>query len=216
MLLREIKRPELQPKQNKPFQPGDMPDKFQLIGSGVGSGLQNSQVYLDKQDPNRVLKVVSIRDLSDPYLAYIRMVESHQNNPFFPRINWYKVYQQPDNSYLLYVFMEKLVPLSKFDPEVIKGVLSSIGIEYTGNLRIDFSLRQIMKNPKYRKNLKQSTQYPKFQEALRLLEPMFRKFGNDMHIENLMARLTSIGPQIVITDPLYPDFGFGHIEVDEY
>ena len=207
MLLTEIKRSPLQPKQTIPFQPDDIPDRFQRIGAGIGSGLVPSQIYLDNEHPNRVLKVVYIRNLADPYLRYIRMVEAHQNNPFFPRIYGYNVYERPNESYLLYVFMEKLMPLHEFDPEVIVGVLDSIGIKHGPKLKRNVTLRELMRGSGYRQELQTTTQYPKFKEALRLLEPMFRKFGNDMHIENLMARLTSIGPQIVITDPLFPDFG---------
>lgn len=204
MLLTEIKRAPIKSKTTEQvFDPADFPDRFEPIGSGVGSGLQDSRIYLDKQHPSRVVKVVDIMDTSDSYLVYIRMVEAHQNNPFFPRIYGYKVYDR-DTHYKLVVFMEKLVPLNKLDEDVAAQILSSIGIEYVGSFTYDHSLAKIMKDPKYREQLKQSTRYPKFKEALRLLEPLFKKYIGDLHIENLMVRLTSVGPQIVITDPLFP------------
>ena len=219
MLLTEIKR--LPPKPKREYfpriHPGDMPERFQKVGSGIGAGILPSEVYVDKIHPNRILKVVRIRNLQDPYYRYVLMVQQHQNNPFFPRIYGVKVYEHNDtieygqngvgDQYILHVFMEKLHPVSELDEEVARQILWSVGIPYKGEMKDDYSLRTKMGKDEYRKLMKQHTQHPKLKEALRLLEPMFKKFGNDVHIDNLMFRLTGVGPQVVLVDPLYPDLG---------
>lgn len=224
MLLVEIKRPTIQPKRQDPafphrhiFNPNDMPQRFQKVGSGIGAGIMDSEVYVDKQHPNRILKSVHIRNLDDPYYRYIRMIEQHQNNPFFPRIYGFKVVDHDDTEqhgeyaagphHILYVFMEKLHPITVLEPDHIKQLLINLGINYIGKLTGDYSLRNLMKSDQYRTHVKKTSVQPKFVEAMRLLEPMIKKFGQDLHIDNLMVRLTGVGPQIVITDPLYPSFG---------
>lgn len=223
MLLHEIKRDPIKRKgESVPrFQPGDMPDRFEKVGSGIGAAIMDSEVYLDKKHPNRVLKVVSIRNMMDPYYRFLRMIELHQNNPFFPKIYGIKVHEVPsytgtsDSGYeykvqdhiLLYVFMERLHNLHSIPEDQARQLLANVGIRYSGRFKDDMSLRMQFGVGNTRRAYTKITPDPKFKAALRLLEPMFRKFGNDMHIENIMVRNTGNGPQLVLVDPLYPDFG---------
>ncbi len=221
MLLHEIKREPIKRKgEHVPrFNPGDMPQRFQKVGGGIGAGILDSEIYLDKQHPNRILKMVMIRNMRDPYYRYIRMIEQHQNNPFFPRVYGIKVYDAPGyeaeytavpDHQVLYVWMEKLQPLSNFDPELVYQLLDNIGVRYRGAVSTetgDYSLRKQFERPAQRQRYAKLTPDPKFKEALRLLEPLFKNFRSDLHIENIMARAINHNLQLVITDPLYPDLG---------
>lgn len=227
MLLIEIKRPEVQslPQGTRRLRPEQNKQRYKLVGSGIGAGVGmehsakfDSRVYLDKKHPNQVLKVVPIHDKEDPYLQYVRMIQQHQTNPFFPKIYGIRLYDIPGGTHgsdelgndyyapdhiLLHVWMERLHPVTELDPEHVYQLLSDVGVDYRGRLKDDLSLRSLFSQT-FRQYPKKYTQHPKFKEALRLLEPMIRKFGQDMHIENIMVRLTSVGPQLVIVDPLWP------------
>ncbi len=220
MLLQEIKRAPIQRKSASTprFHPSDMRKRFKKVGSGIGSGIVDSEVYVDTKHPNRVLKVVPIRNMNDPYYRFLRMIEQHQNNPFFPKIYGIKVYDTTNQleygtelydipHYYLYVFMERLQPITVLDPQHAYQLLDSLGIEYSGKLTDDLSLRSLLSNKMVRQYLRQTTVNPQFKQALRLLEPMIKHYGGDLHIDNFMIRLTGVGPQLVIVDPLYPDFG---------
>ncbi len=217
MLLTEIIRPPIKRKlEGFPrFDPKDMPNRFKEIGGGVGAGIANSTIYLDLKHPNRVLKIVEIVNMNDSYYRYLRMIELYQNNPFFPKIYGLKVYDTPasrdvhgyktPDHQILYVFMERLRPIHDLPDKRARELLAKIGIEYKGDLRFDFGLRNAFADSE-RKHLSHSTDVPKFKQAMRLLEPMFNKFVQDMHIENLMVRETPTAYQLVITDPLWPSF----------
>ncbi len=230
MLLSEIKRAPL------PSQTGSIqldPNRFKVIGHGVGAGI-GSKVYQDLKYPNRVIKVVPIRSTSDTYYKFVRMIELHQNNPFFPKIFGVKIYENSEYGAqynTLVVVMEKLIPIDKIPEQIARKMLSTLGIDYDQEY-LDFTTSEITKEKpshdrykefnkltdndpalnskifKYQKermNLRKNTQFPAFKQALRLLEPMFKRFGSDMHIGNLMIRKTNNGLQLVLVDPVYPE-----------
>lgn len=224
MLLNEIKRTRIQTlaPNTKRLRPEDHPERFTEIGEGIGAGIMHSKIYLDKKQPNQILKVVPIHDQRDSYYTYVRMIEKHQNNPFFPKIAGIRLYEvEPyehtsDSGYksnikehlLLYVWMEKLVPLSKLDSEHARQLLSNVGIFYEGDFKDDLTMRSLFDMKFQRQDIAQNSQIPQFNKALRLLEPLFKKFHSDLHAGNMMVRLTGVGPQLVITDPVYPSFGY--------
>jgi hypothetical protein len=198
------------------FDPKAMPTRFKLIGSGYGGGVIDSEVYKDLKHPSRVLKVVKVFDAGDPYIKFIKLTINHQDNPFFPRIYGYKIHEEEGDQslrndnlmydhYTVYVFMEKLIPIHKFDDSMVRQQLKTIGINYTGPLTDSFELSKLMKNAADRSHIASNSLIPKFQEAMSLLEPLFKEAGSDMHIDNIMMRLTKYGPQFVIIDPLFPE-----------
>lgn len=220
MLLIEIKDPSR--KDNVVFQkkytfdPDNMPNRFKLIGSGYGGGVIDSKVYKDLQHPNRILKVVKVFSMKDSYIKFIKLILNHQDNPFFPRIYGYKIHEEEGdtslknnnlmyNHFTVYVFMEKLIPMHKFDDSMIRRALKNVGINYDGPLTDSFDMKQLFDKPVDRSVISAHSLIPKFQEAMILLEPLFKEYGNDMHIDNLMMRLTKYGPQIVIIDPCIPE-----------
>lgn len=239
MLLSEIKRAPL-PSQTGSIQLDS--NRFKVIGQGVGAGIgsggaqgNNSKVYQDLKYPTRVVKVVPIRDTSDTYYKFIRMIELHQNNPFFPKIFGVKIYETSEHGSqynTLVVIMEKLIPIDKIPEHIARKMLSTLGIDYDKEY-LDFTTSEvtkekpshdrykefnkltdndpalnsrIFKHQNERENLRKNTQFPAFKQALRLLEPMFKRFGSDMHIGNLMIRKTNNGLQLVLVDPVYPKF----------
>lgn len=213
MLLNEIKRSRIEskddtntgPMQKYTFHPAAI-NRFKKVGSGFGSGLAGSDVFLDTKHPNRVVKVVRIRHKGDQYLQYLRLIEHHQNNPFFPKLYGYKLVEQPDSSFYLYVFMEKLLPLTLLDKDVATQLLQNVGLPFNKDWPITYSflLRYELEHKSSRQEMMYTTQYPQFKKAMKLLEPLIKLYGNDMHVDNFMVRLTSVGPQLVIIDPLMP------------
>jgi hypothetical protein len=126
-------------------------------------------------------------------------VQAHQDNPFFPRIYKAKIYKDEENLYALRVEMEKLISL--YDPKMIDTaphIFRQLGLSFGSHDRNDWN------NPAYVKDVIESTNNPKFAEALRILSPYFQKFSSDLHKKNMMVRLTGSGPQLVITDPFMP------------
>lgn len=204
------------------------------IGDGGLDG-KNSKVYQDLKYPDRVMKVVPIQNQSDTYYKFIRMIELYQNNPFFPKILGVKIYETSKfgaQYNTLVVIMEKLIPIDKIPEHVARKMLSTLGIDYDQEY-LDFTTSEItkekpshdrykefnkltdndsalnsriFKHQKERMNLRNNTQFPAFKQALRLLEPLFKRFGSDMHIGNLMIRKTNKGLQLVLVDPVYPKF----------
>ena len=223
MLLHEIKREPIKRKpydENNPkyfFNPNNMPDRFKQIGSGIGAGILDSEIFLDLKHPNRILKSVRIRNMNDPYYRYLRMIELHQNNPYFPKIYGVKVMDYNDkqeygdngqgDQHIMYVWMEKLQRMNSIDQREARLLLRNQGIAYQGKMDNDNSLHHQFRKPEFRKEVRTNAQDKQFIQAMRLLEPMIKKFGSDLHIDNFMIRPIGSKHQLVIVDPLYPDFG---------
>jgi hypothetical protein len=194
------------------FNPDKMPTRFKRIGGGYGGGY-GSSIYLDLKHPNRVLKSVVVDSLNDPYVRFIKTADKFQDNPFFPRIYGYKIIENqfPGNvdAYQIFVFMERLVPIHKLNNRVARYLLKRVGINFDANWNLeddDSELAVLTSDPNERKRIRSTTDYPKFKQALRVLEPLFRAYGSDMKIDNIMVRQTKTEmPQIVLVDPIYPD-----------
>jgi hypothetical protein len=100
------------------------------------------------------------------------------------------------------VTMEKLYPLKRnsklYDIVIDNFQLQGIDISNTNSLGSYFSLRS------NRVLLARNTKNPKLREALRLVEHIIKMpfVFPDMHNGNWMIRLTGVGPQLVIVDPV--------------
>ncbi len=123
----------------------------------------------------------------------------------------------PDKKELVLVLvMERLFPIHTPD-----NVDSAIGLLQTLKVLPDdlstlplnmldvedplFSVKVPFKTAKGRQFLMKNSDNPKFVQALRLLEPLFRKGHADLHRQNIMIRRTGIGPQLVLADPIVDD-----------
>lgn len=175
----------------------------------LGAGVQG--IAFDTNRPNEVRKIYGLDDFNDPYYKYIKTIEQHQDNPFFPRIYRHKVYknkplkQSRISDYFMtgVVMMEKLQPLnagrgSLISKEVIVALFDNLGIKI--NEIID--LYSIFEDRKQIQKVINMTTNDTFAEALRILISSGRNLY-DMHAGNWMIRLTSVGPQLVILDPVY-------------
>jgi hypothetical protein len=168
-------------------------------GGELGSGFQ---AWVGKTKSNTAIKKAKIPSRNpenSAYVQFVKLVSEHQDNPFFPRIYSAKLLQEPLGDQFLIVHMEKLYPIEH--PKIRFNVKEMSKLLKLPNIFTDFSVDR----PEIRKEIAEKTKNPKLKEALELLEPMFVKYGSDMHRENWMVRLTSIGPQIVIADPFYSE-----------
>lgn len=111
--------------------------------------------------------------------------------------------------YTLFVVMEKLQPFSHM------GIFRQLGVNPTpddmtprdkqslrltsGLNRTDIMIRMAMSNPIFRKKVIMTTPDPKFAQALRLLEPLFKHYSPDLHTGNIMIRGSN---QLVFIDPI--------------
>lgn len=155
----------------------------------------------------------------DPYFRFVQIILSHQDNPFFPRISSAKVYEDPAGNRFMLIEMEKLFSINNprlehmwphfleqmgFDQQTIEHII----LQYTkykpwAEEELDEIMRKAFAMPQYRELMRQQTRNPKFREAMEVLEHLFAdpQIDVDTHTENLRARLTGTGPQIVLMDP---------------
>lgn len=172
----------------------------------LGKGLQG--VAFNTNKPNTIRKVYGLDSFDDPYYQFIKMIEQHQDNPFFPRIYRHQVYKNKQIQHTPYikstmtgvVMMEKLQPLygGKIDNDTIVAMFENLGlkIDTPDDLYPMFADRTMIQK------VINTTTNDKFADALRILLSSGRK-SYDLHSGNWMIRLTSVGPQIVILDPVY-------------
>ena len=220
MLLSEIKLPVRQ----SPIRISNAitSNKTDIIGSGW-----QTVVYAHKKHANSVIKIASIDDAGDPIYQSLRVFFNHQNNPFFPKIYNYKVYPSrdvtddemdhletfadikeigppKDSPYKLVIVTERLQPIESISQNEILAMMESLGIlqDVKNSPRTYIEHRSQMMSmfrfPETRGYMRQNTTNKDFANALRLLEPLFRKFAPDMHFNNVMLR----GRQLVIIDPV--------------
>jgi len=185
---------------------------LELIGHGAFAN-----VYKGKS-PGTVIKVMETNNASDPYIKFINIAHHNQHNLFFPRIYSAKIVEQqiPTTSYnseSVFVFivqMEKLVPLTHSRlKEVTPYLMSQIGIRDHSDgagLSLDFALDRLFSSRALRREMEKSATNNDFKQALRALDGLFNSSHVDVKTANIMVRLTSKGPQLVLTDPVAPSY----------
>ena len=172
----------------------------------LGTGIQGTAFATPR--PNEVRKIYGLDSLNDSYYKFIKMIEQHQDNPFFPRIYRHRVYKNKpitvsrisDYSMTGVVMMEKLHPMfgGEVPDEVIRAMFNNLGINIENFVNISQMFRY---STDVAKRMAETTN-DQFAEALRILLGTGRRFF-DLHANNWMVRLTSVGPQLVILDPVY-------------
>ena len=172
----------------------------------LGAGVQ--VIAFGTNKPNTVRKVYGLDDFNDPYYQFIKMIEQHQDNIFFPRIYRHHVYknkpikQSRVSDYFMtgVVMMEKLHPLYKgpVDNDMIVAMFDNLGLK----INTPDDLYPMFEDRKLIQQVINTTTNDMFADALRMLISSGRK-SYDLHAGNWMVRLTSVGPQIVILDPVY-------------
>lgn len=187
---------------------GDWSDeKFASKRAELGSG-QTTRAFQGKR-PGTVERLMYVKGLDDPYLEYLRLIEQHSDNPYFPKVHHAKTYETGKEEggkpiYRVLMVMEKLIPLK--DERVIQ--LMDFKLRQLGILDEEHLSRawlKILFRDKYNQLIKKSPD-PQFREALQLLKPFIDKFGNDLHHKNLMVRPAGGKLQLVLADPLVPQY----------
>jgi hypothetical protein len=164
----------------------------------LGKGSQGIAIERTKKT-NMVTKVFGINSEYDGFLSFVRLAQ-RRRNIHFPRFENLRIYDKPfissDVTFkkTAAVDMEKLVPL---DNEKVKDAVEAKLKSYGVLLKDDklgrgFSLDRINAD---------AIKDAHFKHAVQLV----RELSNftDMGLRNIMVRVTSIGPQIVLMDPIY-------------
>lgn len=181
----------------------------------IGQGAEAS--VFSTKSPNSIIKVIPLKNLDSSYLEFIDAIMDHQDNPYFPKIHKAVVHNTLKGPVLI-LSMEKLHKLN--DPKLqdsIKHLFSSIfGISpeqweeslysfHKGHLSFsDLGHLAMIGGYDSVKDMLTQTKDPKLIEAYQILAPLIAKYGDDLHNDNIMVRLTGTGPQLVLVDPLRP------------
>jgi len=193
---------------------------FRHAGEELGTGDYGAASAHPRQQ-NVVVKSAYVKDpKTDGYLKFIRLVQEHQDNPFFPKIYKAKMIKHSKyEGYDLILTMERLHEAN--DPKISDAVVqnferlglpSNIAASTTkkGYESVTAS-RKWLEDSSNRQELAKNTPNPKFREALNILEPLLAGSNNDLHARNWMVRLTSSGPQLVVIDPVLPGYPYSHV-----
>lgn len=174
----------------------------------VSRGTQ-SDVYDPTNQPldsgKWVTKMTNISGVEDANYQFFRMCANHQDNPYFPKIKGLRVYplkfgqsQKVINKYKMVVTIERLKPFVRPDLKRFEELMG-----YSFEL-FDFEIessawQQGFENAKFRADLQKTVVDPKLKQALRLMEPLFKHYQQDMHFGNIMTRQNG---DIVFIDPV--------------
>jgi len=191
----------------------------------IGSG---SEAVVYRAKNNSVLKVLNIKNTEDGTYQYIDMVMDNQDNLFFPKIYSAKSYESPAYSggMTLYINMEKLVPFKSAKathlfPILIKqmGLSDELNAElnldyntdditdqdYKKVEHIGFRIQRMFNEKEGREKLIKHSTNPQLKDAFKKTSDIISsssRLSGDLHDENFMLRLTGVGPQLVIVDPI--------------
>lgn len=197
-------------------------DKVKVLGAGAfGSAIQN-------QSSPTVMKVSrGTNNLdNDGYYQYVSRLGKHDamaSNPYFPKIYKIKVFansgEQPaDNQhkrmkYFYFVEMERLDPLSKSSEEEILYFYEKIAgrrpseraiaqLHRDKNLFVNDYLNEVIGHLAQR--VPANVDDPLMRQALLFIKNIIRDGHGrfDLHYGNIMVRRTSVGPQLVFSDPM--------------
>jgi len=210
------------PKSNKPITGVFNNPNMEVLGTGI-----QSTVYSMKSQPSSVLKVVNVVGDNDPSIQFLRLCSNHQDNPYFPIVRGFKLYDRAELSaedviflqqnleykqykgkQILLISMEKLNSIKDFEPERVLKMLQVLGLVPTDIEFEDYydpikTMWNRFKDSNYRQLMMTNTPDPKLKNALRLLEPLFKKFKPDVHGNNIMMRYNGSKIHLVFTDPIW-------------
>jgi hypothetical protein len=192
----------------------NLPD---IKGEHLGQGVEATAYHTGQ---GTITKIIEINPNESPKdnstIRFLKLILQHQDNPFFPRIYNAKLYRnrnykstQQKIEYFMMVQIEKLTPISQKNIyDILPSIFKQIGVNPTKEKYDDndiYTQALLDMDVSELKELSTRSKNPKFKEAINLLAPYITRYGNDLHDENLMIRLTPHGPQLVITDPIPPN-----------
>lgn len=175
--------------------------KLKRLGAGV-----QGMAFKHPRSTNMIIKTARVSNPeTDSYVKFIKLALEHQDNPFFPRIYDAVLRTLPNNEYELVVQMERLHKLSSRElADITPQLFKRLGFKLED---IEEDMWEYLNDPDVWDFLIKNTKNPKLAEALSLLlqaDPTLRR--HDLHFDNWMVRLTSVGPQLVIIDPFIGQF----------
>lgn len=204
------------PISQKPISPLLKGKNYEFLGSGF-----QAIAYFSKKFPGKVIRASYIQGKNDPHYQFLRLCVNHKTNPYFPNVYTYKIYPskelystkeeeefvkrymhelRPDyRPYVLIVVMEELKQIPHnlhIRKEIVKKFMMDPNV-YHQDLDDAFIDRFDTKDS--RKELIANTPDKYFAQALRLLEPLFNRYYEDVAFKNMMLR----GNQLVFTDPFW-------------
>lgn len=184
--------------------------KVKTLGSGTFAS-----AYVNQDTPQDVTKGSQLTKEPDGFRAFFTALskdEEAQANPYFPRFRQIRTYSnkhEGDKKRTSYVVrVEKLEPftnLSRAERNMLidkifteKGIVSNFADE--SGLGVAIYSASIDRKHITGIEIKD----PDFLDALWFLDEVAENYGYglDLHDENIMVRRTSVGPQIVLNDPL--------------
>lgn len=221
MLLEEIAKGKLSRTPSRLIYDMSINKHYQQIG--VPGSQATAFKHLNKL--NIVVKTIIInhRREADPVIRFVEICMDNLDNPFLPKIYTAKLYSMDnDVRQSMIITMEELFPVAG-----TKSKLTDMTLPILKQLRIypdqwdeehplynlfdinDRSIGMIFDvvmemfiDTKLRDWLKQNTPNRQLAKAIKLLDPLFDAHYPDMHQHNVMFRLTSVGPQLVLMDPI--------------
>lgn len=176
---------------------------------GVGAGGYATQ-KADEHEVTKHGKIISQSLDNDAYFTYINTIvndKTMQDNPYFPKVYNIKVYNQNNkNSYK--IKMEKLININKLSNEEIKAISEKIMPDNWIAMGIGDTVNDLLRYIREFLRKKVSTKDKEFFDAINSISKIRNDnhdFRYDFHDENIAIRRTSVGPQLVILDPLHND-----------
>lgn len=178
-----------------------------IIGNGAFAYVKNGTTPFEV----RKKSYQYTRLTNDGYFVYITTIMKNklfESNPYFPRIYSINTVQDKNSKMQRYsVNMEKLQTIRSASPESIFAIHDKIFGEDSASTQSIYRIYNLL-NTKLRSMIYNINSYKIYDEqcmeALQLIYNLRTEydFDNDLHINNMMIRKTSIGDQLVITDPL--------------
>jgi hypothetical protein len=180
-------------------------------------------VFSHKNRPASAFKV-GIGDGEDTYLSYIAKVSQNErwkSNPYLPRVHSQKNYKDPGGGASYVVEMEKLVPFMSIEPEEVEAIIDRAFHNLPPGKYADLPrqydvVEEITSAAQGNTTSIRNIKDKQLLQAIAMISNIGSKryrgneYGKrssgamhlDIHTSNVMIRRTSVGAQLVITDPL--------------
>lgn len=227
MKLFEIMRPVIRTHQMKAdFDLAKLNQRAEDMSSDTDNVGMYASVKRNNKLPHEVTKVTHMPSAleKDGYYQYVMAIQSHmKDNPFLPRIHIIDIKRSAKGLTKPSYRMEKLWPYKVLDVDSLQAIGSKCFSNF-GDLNKLLNGLSILSSEDAKKDAvwKKICQLvyqlvthqeldnvgdinPQLLQAADIINMVIAKdssFHNDMHYNNFMVRLTSTGPQLVITDPI--------------
>ena len=194
----------------------------------LGTGAFAS-TYRHKDTPHDVTKVSKATTKPDGWQALFTALSKNKemhSNPYFPRfrsIRRFKHEQGPHESYIVKV--ESLEPYKGLSVDERKMLLRKIFDEHGYDVIRHYfeqtmygrgteepwdqfvfawAIRNCLEGDTWQDELRWTIEDQHFKEAIEFLQKVAKDadYEMDLHMDNMMVRRTSVGPQLVLNDPL--------------